>query len=172
MAEQFQRSKLYEYGANSNLVLEADRSEGGARRRDEDGKGEVETLYGKLDTIKMGEFVNRDRQIQLNEKLEKIKLKRERMELDEDNLMSKKNKTPHGNSNVHLGSNGGGNNLFLSSKSGGLLSVTDDLEAINYRPKTRESRQAYEEILSMVQVSLGLWQLKNFFKFKSNCYME
>ena len=115
MAEQFQRSKLYEYGANSNLVLEADRSEGAARRRDEDGKGEVETLYGKLNTIKMGEFVNRDRQIQLNEKLEKIKLKRERMELDEANLINKKNKTPSGNNNVHLSGNGGGNNLFLST---------------------------------------------------------
>ena len=156
MAELFQRSKLYEYGANSNLVLEADRSEGAARRRDEDGKGEVESLHGRLNTIKMGEFVNRDRQIQLNEKLEKIKLKRERMELDEANMLNKKKKDIGSSSNIHLGSTGGKNNLFVSSKSaGGLLSVTDDLEAINYRPKTRESKQAYEEILSIVQVSLG-----------------
>jgi pre-mRNA-splicing helicase BRR2 len=159
MAEQFQRSKLYEYGANSNLVLEADRSEGAARRRDEDGKGEVESLHGRLNTIKMGEFVNRDRQSQLNEKLEKIKLKRERMELDEANLMNKKKKDIGGSGgNIHLGStsSGGKNNLFLTSKSVGLLSVTEDLESINYRPKTRESRQAYEEILSMVQISLGI----------------
>ena len=44
MAEEFQRSKLYEYGANSNLVLEAERD---SRRRDEEGTGEVESLHGK-----------------------------------------------------------------------------------------------------------------------------
>ncbi len=168
MAEQFQRSKLYEYGANSNLVLEADRSEGGSRRREEDGAGEVESLYGKLNTVRMGEYVNRDRRVELTERLEKIKSKRERMEEDETNLI----KSASTNKKKKDGSSTGisGSNIFLSSKTSGggsgrgglaemgnssFLSVADDLDTISYRPKTRESRLAYEEILSLIQVSLG-----------------
>eukprot|EP01031_Cornospumella_fuschlensis_P044086 gene44086-53899_t len=52
MADEFLRSKLYEYGANSNLVLEAERD--GSRRRDA-GKGEVETLRGRTNNLKMGD---------------------------------------------------------------------------------------------------------------------
>ena len=50
MAEEFLRSRQYEYRMNSNLVLEAERD---PRHRDE-GTGEVESLYGRVDSIKMG----------------------------------------------------------------------------------------------------------------------
>lgn len=50
MAAEFLRSKLYEYGANSNLVLESERD----GRRREVGKGEVESLRGKIG-FKMGD---------------------------------------------------------------------------------------------------------------------
>lgn len=50
MAEEFQRSRQYEYRQNSNLVLEAERD--GKRR--EEGTGEVESLFGRVSTIKMG----------------------------------------------------------------------------------------------------------------------
>jgi pre-mRNA-splicing helicase BRR2 len=49
--EKFLQNKQYEYRANSNLVLEADRD---YRRRD-DGKGEVESLKTRVHSIKMGE---------------------------------------------------------------------------------------------------------------------
>lgn len=52
MADEFLRSKLYEYVANSNLVLEAERD---GRRRSEAGKGEVESLRGKVSYFKMGD---------------------------------------------------------------------------------------------------------------------
>lgn len=152
MAEQFQRSKLYDYAANSNLVLEAERD----RRRDEDGKGEVETLNGKLDTIRMGDMVNRERTNDFNQRLEKLKAKRERgggdMDGDEEenNKNNKKNKDGKSNNNK---------NIFLqaTTKSGGqsFVSATEELDAVSYRPRTRETRSAYEELLSFVQVSLG-----------------
>ena len=131
MAEQFQRSKLYEYGANSNLVLEAER--GG--RREEAGSGEVESLHGKIGNVRMGELVNRERQLELNERLEKLKTKRDRVNEDDEKATKKKK------------------DIFVSSKS--LLSTTEELDSINYRPKTRDSRAAYEEILSTIQTSLG-----------------
>jgi hypothetical protein len=42
--------------ANSNLVLEADRE---VRRRADEATGEVETLHGKLNTIRMGDRIDR-----------------------------------------------------------------------------------------------------------------
>ena len=43
MAEEFARNRQYEYRANSNLVLEADRD---ARRRGDEPTGEVEDAVG------------------------------------------------------------------------------------------------------------------------------
>lgn len=134
MAEEFQRNKLYEYRANSNLVLEADREN---RRRGEEGTGEVESLHGKLQTVRMGDRIQRDSRPDVDEKIEKLKVKRQRVEIDVDPLQKKKE-----------------SKILFSSK-GSLLSETEDLDSINYRPKTRESRLAYEEILSFIQVSLG-----------------
>lgn len=150
MAEQFQRSKLYDYAANSNLVLEAERD----RHRDEDGKGEVETLHGKLDTIRMGDMINRERNVDLNDRLEKLKSKRNRNELngDDDDMDGENNKNNKKNKDKNK-------NIFFQSttnKSGqSFVSATEELDALNYRPRTRETRNAYEELLSFVQVSLG-----------------
>lgn len=54
MAEKFLQNKLYEYRANSNLVLESDRD---ARNRREEGKGEVESLKSKVHALKMGDRI-------------------------------------------------------------------------------------------------------------------
>ena len=58
MAEEFQRAHQYEYKANSNLVLEAEKDS--RRIRSEEGAGEVETLHGRLHTIRMGDRLKRD----------------------------------------------------------------------------------------------------------------
>ena len=50
MTEPLQRSKQYEYRANSNLVLQSTTS----NRRDE-ASGEVESLFGKLSNTRMGD---------------------------------------------------------------------------------------------------------------------
>ena len=43
--------------ANSNLVLQADKGE--VRRRADEATGEVETLHGKLNTVRMGDRIDR-----------------------------------------------------------------------------------------------------------------
>jgi pre-mRNA-splicing helicase BRR2 len=69
-----------------------------------------------------------------------MRLKRERVETEEEG--NKKMKDTKGI-------------FFGSSKSISILSETEDLDSINYRPKTKDSRMAYEEILSFVQATLG-----------------
>lgn len=54
MADETARSLQYEYKANSNLVLQADRSLIERRGRDE-ATGEVLSLVGKLHASKMGD---------------------------------------------------------------------------------------------------------------------
>ena len=136
MAEEFQRTKLYQYSANSNLVLEAERD---SRRRTDEGTGEVESLHGKLNTVRMGDRINHEKRPELDDRIEKAKQKRIRSEADDEAVKKKKKD----------------NRVFVASKGSTVLTETEDLDSINYRPKTRESRAAYEEILSFVQVSLG-----------------
>ena len=54
MAEEFARNRQYEYRANSNLVLEADRE---TRRRTDEPTGEVESLWGRMGAQRMGDKV-------------------------------------------------------------------------------------------------------------------
>eukprot|EP00602_Paraphysomonas_sp_CaronLab_P009686 CAMPEP_0185022718 /NCGR_PEP_ID=MMETSP1103-20130426/5423_1 /TAXON_ID=36769 /ORGANISM="Paraphysomonas bandaiensis, Strain Caron Lab Isolate" /LENGTH=2181 /DNA_ID=CAMNT_0027554929 /DNA_START=20 /DNA_END=6565 /DNA_ORIENTATION=+ len=137
MAEAFQRNKLYEYRANSNLVLEADRE---VRRRADEATGEVETLHGKLGSVRMGDRLERDKHEDLNDRIKKAHAKRQ---LEEANREESKRKKK----------NSGG--VFIAGKGSNVLSVTENMDSINYRPKTRESRAAYEEMLSFIQISLG-----------------
>jgi len=128
MAEDFQRNRQYQYALNSNLVLEADRK---APRRDE-GKGEVESLKGKLGDVRMGDRVNREgERSELSDRMEKARLKRQR---EDEDSWDKKRK-------------GGAESNSRPSEL--------DLDSQGYRPKTRESKSAYEEILSFVQFALG-----------------
>jgi pre-mRNA-splicing helicase BRR2 len=136
MAEEFQRNKQYQYSANSNLVLEAERD---SRRRTDEGTGEVESLHGKLNTVRMGDRINHEKRPELDDRIEKAKQKRIRSEADDEAIKKKKKD----------------NRVFVASKGSTVLTETEDLDSINYRPKTRESRAAYEEILSFVQLSLG-----------------
>lgn len=134
MAEQFQRNKLYEYRANSNLVLEADRE---SRRRTDEATGEVETLHGKLGSVRMGDRLTRDAKADLDDRIAKAKSKRIVSEMDEDPVKKKRRENKTGN------------------RSTSILAATEDLDSVNYQPRTRESRVAYEEILALVQGVLG-----------------
>ena len=90
MAEEAVRSRQYEYKANSNLVLEADK--GSRQIREDEGKGEVETLHGKLRGVRMGDKVSAKRSDDLDERIEASKRKRIAGNPDDD-ITSKKRKT-------------------------------------------------------------------------------
>ncbi|KAJ3184262.1 DEIH-box ATPase [Geranomyces variabilis] len=138
MAEDVQRANQYQYTANSNLVLQADRS--ALPRRDQEPSGEPETLAGRVDYRKMGDRAQRSIQEQKDKVDKKRKEKAERLKksgAERDSKKSRKeaadNRYGHGN----------------------ILAATEDFESELYRPRTKETRQTFELILSFLQHLLG-----------------
>ncbi|CAH1258041.1 SNRNP200 [Branchiostoma lanceolatum] len=125
MADASARSLQYEYKANSNLVLQADRSLIDRRSRDE-ATGEVMSLVGKLQESRMGDRYQRTKPPLMEER------KAKRKKRDEDQYDVKKMK-----------------GMTLLSEG------IEDMVGIVYRPKTQETRQTYEMILSVIQDALG-----------------
>ncbi|CAO1443370.1 unnamed protein product [Diamesa tonsa] len=125
MAEEKARQLQYEYKANSNLVLQADIRLIERPRRDE-ATGEVISLVGKLLGTKMGDRAQRSKP----EKAEERKAKRQKRDEAQYD--------------------------FNSMKGATLLSEgIDEMVGIVYRPKTQETRQTYEVLLSFIQEALG-----------------
>ncbi|CAG0914379.1 unnamed protein product [Notodromas monacha] len=125
MADAAARQLQYEYKANSNLVLQADTRLIERRGRDEP-TGEVTTLVGRMIGTKMG-----DRAQRTKPKLQQER-KAKRMRRDEANYD------------------------FARMKGVTLLSQdVDEMVGIIYRPKTQETRQTYEVLLSFIQEALG-----------------
>ncbi|KAK8671368.1 hypothetical protein V6N13_037964 [Hibiscus sabdariffa] len=127
-AEAHARFKQYEYRANSSLVLTTD-----SRPRDtHEPTGEPESLWGKIDPRSFGDRVYKGRPPELDEKLQKSKKKKERDPLTDPVPVrqSKRRK--------------------LREES--VLTVTE--EGV-YQPKTKETRAAYEAMLSLIQQQLG-----------------
>uniref|UniRef100_A0A7S2ZN48 Uncharacterized protein n=1 Tax=Rhodosorus marinus TaxID=101924 RepID=A0A7S2ZN48_9RHOD len=128
MADDIQRLKQYDYAANSNLVLQSNRS----RRRDQDdGTGEVESLsVGKLGG-KMGDRVAANKSEELDELMEKRK-KRLRSSVQ------------------------GGDEGLKKGRDGAVARIADDFEDTEgYKPKTKAAKIAYEHILSFMQLIIG-----------------
>ncbi|KAK3540085.1 hypothetical protein QTP70_025649, partial [Hemibagrus guttatus] len=125
MADVTARSLQYEYKANSNLVLQADRSLIDRTRRDEP-TGEVLSLVGKLEGTKMGDKSQRTKPQMLEER----RAKRKKRDEDRHDINKMKGFT--------------------------LLSEgIDDMVGIVYKPKTKETRETYEILLSFIQAALG-----------------
>ncbi|XP_014233112.1 putative U5 small nuclear ribonucleoprotein 200 kDa helicase [Trichogramma pretiosum] len=125
MADAAARQLQYEYKANSNLVLQADVRLIERRSRDE-ATGEVMSLVGKLDGTKMGDRAKRTKPGKAEERKVK-RQKRDEAQYD-----------------------------FAHSKGATVLSEdVDDTVGIMYRPKTQETRQTYEVLLSFIQEALG-----------------
>ncbi|XP_050545887.1 putative U5 small nuclear ribonucleoprotein 200 kDa helicase [Daktulosphaira vitifoliae] len=125
MADAAARQLQYEYKANSNLVLQADVRLIDRRNRDE-ATGEVCSLVGKLDGTKMGDRFQRTKPVKAEERKAK-RQKRDEAQYD-----------------------------FARMKGTTLLSDgVDDMVGIMYRPKTQETRQTYEVLLSFIQEALG-----------------
>ena len=131
MADAAARSMQYEYKANSNLVLQADLSLIERRGRDE-ATGEVLSLQGHLSGMKMGDKYLRAKPPGLEPENEK---------------KAKKQKISDKESDINYGKN---------MKSSNLLSEQmDEMAGIFYRPKTTETRQTYEILLSFIQAAIG-----------------
>uniref|UniRef100_A0A803P6U2 RNA helicase n=1 Tax=Cannabis sativa TaxID=3483 RepID=A0A803P6U2_CANSA len=129
-AEAHARFKQYEYRANSSLVLTTD-----SRPRDtHEPTGEPETLWGKIDPKSFGDRAYRGRPPELDEKLKKSKekKKKERDPLAEPGLVRQAKRRR------------------LQEES--VLTTTE--EGV-YQPRTKETRAAYEAMLSVIQQQLG-----------------
>ncbi|XP_076460821.1 U5 small nuclear ribonucleoprotein 200 kDa helicase-like [Babylonia areolata] len=125
MADATARSLQYEYKANSNLVLSVDRSLIDRRARDE-ATGEVMSLVGKLTGTRMGDKSQKTKPPLMEERKNK---RRKRDEAQHDMVKMK------------------GTTLLTSG--------IDEMVGIMYRPKTVETRQTYEVLLSFIQAALG-----------------
>ncbi|XP_028788582.1 DExH-box ATP-dependent RNA helicase DExH12-like [Neltuma alba] len=124
------RSKQCDHRATSSLVLTTD-----SRPRDaHEPTGEPESLWGKIDPKSFGDRAYRGRPPELDEKLEKAKKKKkkERDPLAEPppNLQSKRRRLQE-------------------------ESVLTSTEEGVYQPKTKETRAAYEAMLSVIQQQVG-----------------
>ncbi|KAK7324395.1 hypothetical protein VNO77_27931 [Canavalia gladiata] len=127
-AEAHARFKQYEYRANSSLVLTTD-----SRPRDtHEPTGEPESLWGKIDPKSFGDRAYRGRPPELDEKLEKAKNKKKKKERDPDAIS-----VPSKRRRIQQDS---------------VLNTSDDGV---YQPKTKETRAAYEALLSVIQHQLG-----------------
>lgn len=128
-AEAHARFKQYEYRANSSLVLTTD-----SRPRDtHEPTGEPESLYGKIDPKTFGDRAYRGRPPELDEKLKKSKKKKEREPLASETLPTRQSKKRR-----------------LQEES-----VLNSTDVGVYQPKTKETRAAYEAMLSVIQQQLG-----------------
>ncbi|XP_011044153.1 PREDICTED: U5 small nuclear ribonucleoprotein 200 kDa helicase-like [Populus euphratica] len=128
-AEAHARFKQYEYRANSSLVRTTD-----TRRRDaHELTGEPESLWGRIDPRSFGDRAHRGRPSELDEKINKAKgKKKERGALCEAvrGCQAKRRRLRE-------------------------ESVLTSTEEGVYHPKTKETRAAYEAMLSVIQQQLG-----------------
>ncbi|KZO96269.1 Sec63-domain-containing protein [Calocera viscosa TUFC12733] len=121
----------YNYGAISSLVLTADRS--ALPRRDREPDGAPESLVGRIDPRQMGSRAFRE----APKGLEKKK-KRAAEEAGERTVPKRR---------AAAGTGGFGY--------ADIIEATQDLEGLTYRPRTAETREIYELMLSTVHSALG-----------------
>lgn len=157
MAEDFARSRQYAYQQNSNLVLQADSE---SRRRHDEPTGEVESLAGKI-SYRMG-----DRAQKATPATRQQKRGAAAGEEDSAQLKKKIKQLSRGGDVAGGGAldseGGGGNSKSLLFMTGGIASARSNIlsessafESSSYKPKSAQSQDAYEQILSVVAQNLG-----------------
>eukprot|EP00301_Raphidiophrys_heterophryoidea_P007338 c12852_g1_i1.p1 GENE.c12852_g1_i1~~c12852_g1_i1.p1 ORF type:complete len:2187 (-),score=588.78 c12852_g1_i1:306-6866(-) len=119
--------KIYEYRPNMNLVLTMERD----NRVQNEPSGEPETLWGKLQEHKFGDKVQHAKPQELSDKIEKSRKRRD-----------KKEKVVEMQRNQRL-------------DTGKTVMEYGDQEGIWYRPKTKQTRAAFELLLNNVGAFLG-----------------
>ena len=120
----------YNYGAISSLVLTADRS--ALPRRDKEPDGAPTTLAGRIDPREMGSRVQRAAPKDLDKKKKKAA---DKQDPSERTAKRKQEAAGFGYADI--------------------LEATQDVEGLTYRPRTAETRDVYELILSSVHLALG-----------------
>ena len=120
----------YNYGAISSLVLTADRS--ALPRRDKEPDGAPTSLAGRIDPREMGSRVQRAAPKDLDKKKKKAADKQ-----DTSERAAKRRQEAAGFGYTDI------------------LEATQDVEGLIYRPRTAETREVYELILSTVHLALG-----------------
>ncbi len=120
----------YNYGAISSLVLTADRS--ALPRRDKEPDGAPTTLSGRIDPREMGSRVQRAAPKDLDKKKKRAADKQ-----DSSERAAKRKQEAAGFGYADI------------------LEATQDVEGLTYRPRTAETREVYELILSTVHLALG-----------------
>ncbi|KAG7448800.1 Sec63-domain-containing protein [Guyanagaster necrorhizus] len=121
----------YNYGAISSLVLTADRSI--LPRRDREPDGAPTSLAGRIDPREMGSRVVRETPKDVDKKKKKAA---DRQDPSEKAVAKRKADT------VGFGY-------------ADIIEATQDVEGLTYRPRTAETREVYELILSSVHTTLG-----------------
>ncbi|KAJ3286172.1 DEIH-box ATPase [Borealophlyctis nickersoniae] len=137
MAEDVHRGQQYQYTANSNLVLQADRS--ALPRRDQEPSGEPESLWGRIDGKKFGDRAMRTIDEEKQKREKKRKEREEKMRrtgAERQKKRSDKDKVARGYGHD-------------------ILEATDAFEGETYRPRTKETHQTYDLILSFLSEQLG-----------------
>ena len=120
------KAMQYEYKANSNLVLQADRSQIDRRPRDE-ATGEVLSLAGKLTSTRMGDRSQRTRPTQMEDK----RAKRQKRDETKSHM-----KIHNSKSVLHDDSMG-------------------DVQYGGYRPKSSNTKDSFDYMLVIIQKCLG-----------------
>ncbi|KAJ3224615.1 DEIH-box ATPase [Clydaea vesicula] len=110
-------------------------------RRNNESTGEAESLAGK---IKKGQMGSRAVRTAIEEKEKKNKKKLEKEAKLKQSGAERKSNKQKGSSIFHKGY--GFNNI---------LQATDDFESLQYRPKTKETKEIYELILAFIQKVIG-----------------
>ncbi|TFY80397.1 hypothetical protein EWM64_g3621 [Hericium alpestre] len=121
----------YNYGAISSLVLTADRS--ALPRRDKEPDGAPTSLAGRIDPREMGSRVQKQAPMDIDKKKKRAAEKQGPSERQA--AKRKAEATGFGYTDI--------------------IEATQDVEGLTYRPRTAETREVYELILSAVQHALG-----------------
>jgi pre-mRNA-splicing helicase BRR2 len=136
MADQHRDVSQYKYSAMSNLVLQADRRF--VSRRTDEATGDPESLAGRLSIRDMGARVARD--VAPKHKKAMPDVERGNLQEGEEILARERRK----------------NRDAGASRSGGILTQADAyIEGLTYRPRTQQTRDAFNLILSVVASQLG-----------------
>ncbi|KAJ7046921.1 putative RNA helicase [Mycena alexandri] len=121
----------YNYGAISSLVLSADRS--ALPRRDKEPDGAPTSLAGLINQSEMGSRAHREKPIDIEKKRKRAA---DRQDPSEKQAAKRKTETSgFGYTDI--------------------IEATQDVEGLTYRPRTTETREVYELILSSVHTALG-----------------
>ncbi|KAG5640834.1 hypothetical protein DXG03_006882 [Asterophora parasitica] len=120
----------YNYGAISSLVLTADRS--ALPRRDKEPDGAPTSLAGRINPREMGSRVIRQAPKDIDKKKKKAT---DRQDATEKQAAKRKAELGFGYNDI--------------------IEATQDVEGLTYRPRTAETREVYELILTSVHTALG-----------------